>query len=95
MNPKKAKAKTERACKPPERRAAECLLMARQLSEFGLSHADPGIAKVLQILDEFVETGSGFTGTVVTSNPDVAVHAKLSKQPHIESWLRVSRRPGA
>jgi hypothetical protein len=93
MNPKKSKKKAERACKPPERRAAECVLMARQLSEFGLDASDAGIAKVLHILDEFVETGSGFTGTVVTANPGVAVHAKLSKQPHIESWLRVSRRP--
>ena len=93
VNPKKAKKGAAKKVKPPEKRAAECLLMARQLSEFGLSHADPGIAKVLQILDEFVESGSGVTGTVVTSNPDIAVHAKLGKQPHIESWLRVSRRP--
>lgn len=93
-NPKKARraAKAGR-CKPPEARAAECVLMARQLSEFGLTHEDAGVAKVLQILDAFVESGDTFTGTVVTTDPRIAVHAKLSKQPHIESWLRVSRRP--
>lgn len=86
--------KPPKAAKPLEKRAAECLAMARQLSEFGLSSEDPGVARVLQFMDEFVQSGHSVTCTV-HSELGVSLHVLLSTQPHIESWLRVSRRGGA
>ncbi len=90
-NRKKHKApKAPKPVKTPQARAAECMNIAKQLSEFGLTHEDPGVARVLHFMDEFVQSGGGVTCSV-HSQLGVSLHLKLSAQPHIESWLRVSK----
>lgn len=76
--------------KTPVERAREACTIGGNLAQLGLPHEDPGMARVLATLDEFVRLGHGFTGSV-KSDLGVTVHLKLSVQPHITSLLRIAK----
>jgi hypothetical protein len=88
--PKKREAKAPKRVKTPAERAREACTIGGNLATLGLPHEDPGMARVLATLDEFVRLGAGFTGSV-RSELGVVVHLKLSVQPHVTSLLRISR----
>lgn len=78
-------ASSERASnKSLGKRVLEAIGIRKKLDELGLDVADPGIAQVREVLNDFVR-GHGFTGAIPVPSVGRVALMKLSLQAHVKS----------
>ena len=85
--------KTPKTPKTPEARRREADLIASQLDELGFAAQD--LEDIRAALSRFAADGEGCTRTWKFPPLGVGVELLLSTQPHITSYARAHRLPGA
>lgn len=77
--------------KSPAQRADEVEQLTQQLTEVGLP--DEVTSPIVAGMRVFAETGHGFSTTYRVPGTPIAIVCLLSNQTHIQSYIRITRRP--
>lgn len=70
--------------KTREQRELEVQHIIDQLEQLGLTSKLPGIAKLMKIMDDYIQTGNGASGKIKLPEAERTIHYIFSIRKHIE-----------